>query len=62
MVEGLLRDVVISLGFMAIFFGASLLFGTESKKRVCVSCVAKEELEKGKDGFKFSALDYQKGR
>jgi hypothetical protein len=54
MVGELVRDIAISLGFMAVFGGASLLFGTASEKKVVASCVAAEEVEQGKSDSEFS--------
>ncbi|MDR1590418.1 MAG: hypothetical protein LBR92_00200 [Puniceicoccales bacterium] len=45
MVEGLLKDIAISFGFMAVFFGASLLFGTASEKKARVSYIIHEKVE-----------------
>ncbi|MDR2812739.1 MAG: hypothetical protein LBB05_03075 [Puniceicoccales bacterium] len=58
MVEGLLRDIAISFGFMAIFFGASLLMGTASDKKAGVSCIGKEEVENEKNGDELSMVDH----
>jgi hypothetical protein len=48
MVGEFVRDIAISFGFMAVFLGASLLFGTASEKKAVASRVAKEEVEERK--------------
>jgi hypothetical protein len=52
MKEGLLRDIAISLGFMAIFFGASSLHGVLSEKpseqKTCV-CTLEEDPGNGRN-------------
>jgi hypothetical protein len=58
MVGELVRDIAISLGVMAIFLGASLLFGTASEKKAVTSCVAKEEVEKEESNSELSTLNH----
>jgi hypothetical protein len=57
MVEELFKDIAISFGFMTIFFGASLLFGTASEKKERVSCVIVEQVENVEDDSDFFTLD-----
>ncbi|MDR0740999.1 MAG: hypothetical protein LBF34_04810 [Puniceicoccales bacterium] len=58
MVGELVRDIVISLGFMAVFLGASMLFGTASEKKTVASYVAREEVENGKSDSELSTLSH----
>jgi hypothetical protein len=58
MVGELVRDIAISLGFMAVFLGASLLFGTASEKKAVTSCIAKEAVEKVENDSELSTLNH----
>ncbi|MDR2371854.1 MAG: hypothetical protein LBD60_01770 [Puniceicoccales bacterium] len=58
MVGELVRDIAISLGFMAVFLGASLLSGTASEKKVVASCVVTEEVEQGESGSELFMLSH----
>lgn len=53
-----MRDIAISLGFMAVFLGASLLFGTASEKKAVTSCIAKEAVEKVENDSELSTLNH----
>jgi hypothetical protein len=58
MVGELVRDIAISLGFMAVFLGASLLFGMASEKKAVTSRIVMEEVAREESDSGLSTLNY----